>query len=252
MIATVSVVSVSDPRIGAPTIHVSWIATECFRVSSCAVRLNRFARLVPGPEKPRTVDVVVDPSTTRPGRWSSAPVEKAPGNGAASACTPGPVSCGPVKPEAFRLGKRATRSTIQPFPPAPASERGVGVRMRTPTWDECLAWWLGAAVAATAAGAARPIRVRVAALRRVRRVRFMRVLAFVSGSGAARSDGTYPGARNRAYSVHYVGAETAWLRRRVVAFGTSAARRRGADVRKGRRREARCHRGAGCVVLLAA
>jgi hypothetical protein len=53
------------------------------------VRLNRPARLVPGPEKPGRVLLVVDVRTTRPGMRSSWPVEKTPGNGGTLLCTPG-------------------------------------------------------------------------------------------------------------------------------------------------------------------
>src|SRR3954451_7182534 len=63
----------------------------------------------------------------------------------------------------------------------------------------------------------------------------MRVLALVSGSGVARSDGTYPGARNRGTFGSLRRGGDAWLRLRVVAFGASAARRRGAAGPKGRR-----------------
>jgi len=66
------------------------------------VRLNRWARWVPGPEKPGRVLFVVEVRTTSPGSRSSVPVEKVPGNGAMLLWAAGPVSWSPVKPEAVR------------------------------------------------------------------------------------------------------------------------------------------------------
>src|SRR5215467_6983928 len=107
---------------GAPTIQVSHNSVSLESRLVMPVRLNRPARLVPGPEKPGRVLLVVDVRTTRPGMRSSWPVEKAPGNGGALVCTPGPVSCRPLKPACCRFlpRKSTSMSTNQPKPLAPA------------------------------------------------------------------------------------------------------------------------------------
>src|SRR5215831_11996443 len=107
---------------GAPTIQVSHNSVSLESRLVMPVRLNRLARLVPGPEKPATVLLVVDVRTTRPGRRSSWPVEKTPGNGGTLLCTMGPVSCRPLKPAWCRFWpkKSTSMSTNQPNPLAPA------------------------------------------------------------------------------------------------------------------------------------
>src|SRR5258705_13911532 len=122
MTATVSVVLTFWPAMAAPTIQVSHNSVSLESRLVMPVRLNRLARLVPGPEKPGRVLLVVDVRTTRPGMRSSRPVEKAPGNGAALLCTPGPVSCRPLKPACCRFlpRKSTSMSTNQPNPLAPA------------------------------------------------------------------------------------------------------------------------------------
>src|SRR5215470_13795379 len=107
---------------GAPTIQVSHNSVSLESRLVMPVRLNRPARLVPGPENPGRVLLVVEVRTTKPGMRSSWPGEKAPGNGAALACTPGPVSCKPLKPACCRFlpRKSTSMSTNQPNPPAPA------------------------------------------------------------------------------------------------------------------------------------
>src|SRR5215831_15994860 len=107
---------------GAPTIQVSHNSVSLESRLVMPVRLNRLARLVPGPEKPGRVLLVVDVRTTRPGMRSSWPVEKAPGNGGMLLCPAGPVSCRPLKPAWCRfLPKKSTSmSTNQPNPLAPA------------------------------------------------------------------------------------------------------------------------------------
>src|SRR5215469_651657 len=107
---------------GAPTIQVSHNSVSLESRLVMPVRLNRPARLVPGPEKPGRVLLVVEVRTTRPGMRSSWPVEKAPGNGGTLLCTPGPVSCRPLNPAWCRFlpRKSTSMSTNQPNPPAPA------------------------------------------------------------------------------------------------------------------------------------
>src|SRR5215470_2298819 len=107
---------------GAPTIQVSHSSVSLESRLVMPVRLNRLARLVPGPEKPGRVLLVVDVRTTRPGMRSSWPVEKVPGKGGMLLCPAGPVSCRPVKPAWWRfLPKKSTSmSTNQPNPLAPA------------------------------------------------------------------------------------------------------------------------------------
>src|SRR5262249_20383650 len=113
---------------GAPTIQVSHNSVSLASRLVMPVRLNRLARLVPGPEKPGRTLLVVDVRTTRPGMRSSWPVEKAPGNGATLLCTPGPVSCRPLKPAGggFLRGRSPSRSRTQPNPLAPALAPGSG------------------------------------------------------------------------------------------------------------------------------
>src|SRR5262245_52005584 len=122
MTATVSVVLTFWPAMGAPTIQVSHNSVSLESRLVMPVRLNRLARLVPGPEKPGRVLLVVDVRTTRPGMRSSWPVENAPGNGGTLLCTPGPVSWRPLKPASCRFlpRKSISMSTNQPNPLAPA------------------------------------------------------------------------------------------------------------------------------------
>src|SRR4029450_2540052 len=106
----------------APTIQVSHSSVSLSSRLVMPVRLNRLARLVPGPEKPGRVLLVVDVSTTRPGRRSPWPVENKPGNGGTLLCTAGPVSCRPLNPAWWRFWPRksTSMSTNQPNPFAPA------------------------------------------------------------------------------------------------------------------------------------
>src|SRR4026207_2421529 len=106
----------------APTIQVSQSSVSLSSRLVMPVRLNRLARLVPGPEKPGSTSLVVDVSTTRPGRRSSRPVENTPGNGETLLCTPGPVSCRPLNPAGWRFSRRRSTAvaTNQPNPLAPA------------------------------------------------------------------------------------------------------------------------------------
>src|SRR5262249_3772003 len=115
---------------GAPTIQVSHNSVSLESRLVMPVRLNRLARLVPGPEKPGRVLLVVEVRTTRPGRRSSGPVEKAPGNGGTLLGTPGPVSCRPLKPAwcRFRPRKSTSMSTNQPNPLAPRSGAKTSIR----------------------------------------------------------------------------------------------------------------------------
>src|SRR6478735_6860852 len=107
---------------GAPTIQVSHSSVSLLSRLVMPVRLNRLARLVPGPEKPATVLLVVDVRTTRPGSRSSWPVENLPGNGETLLCPSGPVSCRPLNPAWWRFWPRksTSMSTNQPNPLAPA------------------------------------------------------------------------------------------------------------------------------------
>src|SRR6476646_51619 len=106
----------------APTIQVSHSSVSFLSRLVMPVMLNRLARLVPGPEKPGRVLLVVDVSTTRPGSRSSRPVENKPGNGGTLLCTAGPVSWKPLKPACWRFmpRKSTSMSTNQPNPLAPA------------------------------------------------------------------------------------------------------------------------------------
>lgn len=66
----------------SPTIQVSQISVSSAARLVTPVRLNRLARLVPGPSNLRSaLVIVVEVSTTRPGRRSSLPGENVPGNG---------------------------------------------------------------------------------------------------------------------------------------------------------------------------
>src|SRR5690242_16626196 len=135
MTATVSVVLTFWPAMAAPTIQVSHSSVSLESRLVMPVRLNRPARLVPGPEKPGRVLLVVEVSTTRPGMRSSWPVANKPGNGGMLLCPAGPVSCRPVKPAwcRFMPRKSTSMSTNQPNPLAPAlaPRSGANTSIRT-------------------------------------------------------------------------------------------------------------------------
>ena len=120
--ATVSTVSTPLPATGAPTSQVSHSSVSSGVRLVTPVRLNRPARLVPGPEKPGRVAEVVLVRTTRPGILSSCPVPNRPGAGAMLLWPAGPVSCSPLKPVLARLVllKSTSMSTNQPVPAMPA------------------------------------------------------------------------------------------------------------------------------------
>src|SRR5262249_35482703 len=122
MAAAVSVVLTFWPAMGAPTIQVSHNPVSLESRLVMPVRLNRLARLVPGPEKPGRVLLAVDVRTTRPGMRSSWPVEKAPGDGGMLLWPAGPDTGRQLNPAWCRFlpEKWTSASPKQPNPLAPA------------------------------------------------------------------------------------------------------------------------------------